>query len=974
MSIQGTATVINQGIIAGGNGGQGGQGGSSNSVFFYGGMGGNGGTGVEIADGATLNNSGTISGGNAGASGILVEGGTLPAALAGVGVTADSNTVVINSGAIIAGRDASGAPGTTALRFTGANNRLELQSGYSFQGNVIAAAPGVTNTLALGGDTDGIFDVRQIAATAPLVAGSSFYGFTNYEKTGTSTWRLDQETRALTNWTIKAGTLSPLVDTSFGDPAGSVTLAGGTLKLGNGFNTSRSIILDPAGGTIDVEARDYAGINSFISGSGSLTKSGSGTLYIRADNRYTGSTYVTGGELRIGMKGGSFQGNVVLAPATRLGFLSDYPSLYSGSITGDGGVFVEGAPLTITGANTYTGKTTVNNAMLQIGAGGTTGSIVSDVYLTDLSTLVFNRSDDFTYAGTLSGGAAVVQIGSGLLTLTGDSSRFAGLTTVAAGGLEVDGKLGTGIVVQNRALLAGTGEVGATHIQNGGTLSPGNATNPTGTLTINGDLVMDSGSTYRVMAAADGSHGALLVNGAATLSGSVVQIGSGTTYAAQTTYNILQASHGVWSQFSSVESNYAYLTPSLVYSADKVDLVIDLKQVPAEGDSSAPGGNRDIRFADLATNGNQRATANALQSLPVNTPLYGRILNLPNGAPSAVFQSLSGESHASASSTLFGVADNAASLPLQHLRANLNAGMMRGQPTAQLGGGDASSLPQSAAQPVWAQVFGDWRTLGGSKGSTEVRQSDGGLFVGGDQHVGGGWRLGGALGYTGSHSTAKGLSSRTDIDSYSGVIYGGKAYAVGPGKINLSLGAGYTWHDIDTRRNVDAAGVGQSLKASYSGNTSQVFGELGYALPLTDRIGLEPFVGADYNDQRIRGFSESGGDAALSGKSGHNKVGSTTLGMRLQSTFESGASQGRAYASAGWRHAYGDLDPATTLAFQGSQSFTVAGAPLARDAAVFSLGADLAITRSATVGLAYNGQYGGGNRQNSGAVTVRWRF
>ena len=45
------------------------------------------------------------------------------------------------------------------------------------------------------------------------------------------------------------------------------------------------------------------------------------------------------------------------------------------------------------------------------------------------------------------------------------------------------------------------------------------------------------------------------------------------------------------------------------------------------------GGNRPIEFADAANTGNQRAVARALQSLPKDSPLYRRVMNLPNGAP-----------------------------------------------------------------------------------------------------------------------------------------------------------------------------------------------------------------------------------------------------------------------------------------------------------------------------------------------------
>jgi outer membrane autotransporter protein len=288
--------------------------------------------------------------------------------------------------------------------------------------------------------------------------------------------------------------------------------------------------------------------------------------------------------------------------------------------------------------------------------------------------------------------------------------------------------------------------------------------------------------------------------------------------------------------------------------------------------------------------------------------------------------------------------------------------------------GDASSLPPSAAEPVWAQVFGHWRTLGGDNGNSKVRESDGGLFVGTDRAVGDDWRLGGAIGYTGSHSSAADLASKADIDSYSATIGGGKAFTAGPGQLNLTLGAAYTWHDIRTQRTIGVGGLHQVLMASYGASTSQFFAELGYALPLNDRVTLEPFVGLDDSDLRTRGFSESGGDAALDGASGRNHLATTTLGLHVETTFDSDGVQGGLHGSVGWRHAYGDVDPETTLAFNGSQPFTVGGAPIARISAVLELGMDIAVTKHTTVGMSYNGQFGSGNQLNAGMLNVRHQF
>ncbi len=59
------------------------------------------------------------------------------------------------------------------------------------------------------------------------------------------------------------------------------------------------------------------------------------------------------------------------------------------------------------------------------------------------------------------------------------------------------------------------------------------------------------------------------------------------------------------------------------------------------------------------------------------------------------------------------------------------------------------------------------------------------------------------------------------------------------------LGASYTWHDIDTKRDVQAGAYDDRLKAKYKARTAQVFGEVGYALD-AGGIAVEPFAGLAY--------------------------------------------------------------------------------------------------------------------------------
>ncbi|MCY1525401.1 Extracellular serine protease [compost metagenome] len=313
-------------------------------------------------------------------------------------------------------------------------------------------------------------------------------------------------------------------------------------------------------------------------------------------------------------------------------------------------------------------------------------------------------------------------------------------------------------------------------------------------------------------------------------------------------------------------------------------------------------------------------------------------------------------------------------MPLAHLRGNLDAPVLAGRPTAQLGTPSSDALPQSGASPLWAQAFGNWSKFGSDGNASEVSQSAGGLFVGGDGAVGGGWRLGGAVGYIGSHNSIDDAASRTNVDSYTATLFGGRNFQAGPGHVRFMAGAAYTWHDIDAKRDVAAGSLNQQLESSYHASSTQVFTELGYNLPLGDAYTIEPYAGLAWNQVRTRGFEESGGTAALHGKGSTDDVTSTTLGLRGAWQFGSDRAPGRLTASLGWRHAMGDVKPRQELAFDGGSTFSVTGVPIARDAAVVGLGAEVAIARNTTAGVSYDAQFGGGNRQQSGLLKLAVRF
>ncbi|HEV2970905.1 MAG TPA: autotransporter-associated beta strand repeat-containing protein [Pirellulales bacterium] len=108
----------------------------------------------------------------------------------------------------------------------------------------------------------------------------------------------------------------------------------------------------------------------------------------------------------------------------------------SGAIT-DGtasnGITINGAgTVVLTGANAYSGVTTISAGTLQIDNGGTTGTLGTG-NVVDNAALVFNRSDTtYTVPNAISGTGSLTHAGSGNLVLTGNLS-YAGPTTITSG-------------------------------------------------------------------------------------------------------------------------------------------------------------------------------------------------------------------------------------------------------------------------------------------------------------------------------------------------------------------------------------------------------------------------------------------------------------------------------------------------------------------------------------------------------------
>ena len=79
-------------------------------------------------------------------------------------------------------------------------------------------------------------------------------------------------------------------------------------------------------------------------------------------------------------------------------------------------------------------------------------------------------------------------------------------------------------------------------------------------------------------------------------------------------------------------------------------------------------------------------------------------------------------------------------------------------------------------------------------------------------------------------------------------------------------------------------GYTDTTSADYDVNISQVFGEVGYDL-VTQWVELQPVFGLAVVHLDTDGFTESEGDAALTGNGSSSDYGATTIGLRAAASY-----------------------------------------------------------------------------------------
>ena len=484
-----------------------------------------------------------------------------------------TNGTTINQGVLKLGQATNTLSDSGSVTVEGGT--LSLGGNNDTVGQVIMTAGAITSTSGkLTGDG---YDFRKGTVSA-ILDGTAQVIKTTADMVTMSGTNLYSGGTLLTQGVLALGSEGAL------GTSGLVEMNGGTLQFSTDNKvdytaTSRLQINEAKIGIFDTNEQNVvfgSAITAAGDLSGGLTKIGIGSLTLSAANLYTGLTTVSAGTLVLGDTSNTLvnSGNISVEGGTlSLGTNSDtvnFVSLVSGSITGTGGVLsattgfevssgsasaiLGGAgnlskllsdTVILTGANTYTGGTTVGEGALVLAGGndrlltsgivtigspelagklvlgdssaasnqtlkgllsdGLTGNVIGGNGTTN-SVLTFNPADttSYTFGGVLGGGGtnenklSLLKSGLGTQQLDGVNT-YTGNTTVSAGTLTlgVDGSINSSAIIT----VGNAGSSGAildTTAKTGFTILNGQILKGIGTVNVGTDksLTIDSGGIY----------------------------------------------------------------------------------------------------------------------------------------------------------------------------------------------------------------------------------------------------------------------------------------------------------------------------------------------------------------------------------------------------------------------------------------------------------------------------------------------
>lgn len=260
----------------------------------------------------------------------------------------------------------------------------------------------------------------------------------------------------------------------------------GALRSMDGSNSISGAVSLTSGTTIGVDSGSLT-LSGIVSGANSLTKVGSGSLILSGDNTYSGSTSISAGTLEIQHVDG--MGDSGSATTTTVSSGTTLALNVAGTIDNEN-LSIAGTGVSSAGAIDHKGanSTTVSGTVTMTG---------------DSTIDVSDSGGSLTLSGAISGAHNLTKTDSGTLVLSGTSANTAsGDLNVSAGTVQLNKTAGTDAWAGDINLSGGTFQLGAANQVNdssnltitGGTFDANGNTDTMGTLTLNGDSIIDFGS------------------------------------------------------------------------------------------------------------------------------------------------------------------------------------------------------------------------------------------------------------------------------------------------------------------------------------------------------------------------------------------------------------------------------------------------------------------------------------------------
>ncbi|PDT75680.1 autotransporter [Bradyrhizobium sp. C9] len=911
-------------------------------------------TAAESYSGATTINSGSMlalsGGGSISNSSVVTANGTFDISassffnnrittLAGDGsVALGGKALVITAGSTEFSGAINGSPGG-GLEIAGGTQTLSGVNGYVGFTQIDAGATlalkgngAIANSFAVAffaaGAGSGTFDISQTNSGAS-VAGLD-------DPNGHSVVSLGAKTLTIAR---AVGTYNGVIQDGGigGGTGGNVTVAYGALARFGGANTYTGLTTINAGGELDLlSGRSIASSKAVINdGIFDISRAGGGVPI----NSLSGTSIA--GTVNLGANTLTFTN----ANGTFAGVIRDGGA--------GGGVAVTGGKEVLTGINTYTGATTVTGGTLEVD-----GSIASSSKVTVNS------------GGTLSGTGVV---GPAPVTVLNDGGVT--LTLLLNNGL---GGVGT-VVVTNKLAAPSSGGIdpAATTIMSGGTLAPGSAANPTGTLTVNGNLAFQSGAIYLVQVTPT-LAASTNVSGTATLGGATVNAAFANGNYISKQYTILGAGSVSGTFGSLVNTNLpTNFTDALSYDATHAYLNLTLN-FPS------------LNFGGLSTN--QQNVANSLVNyfnVTGGIPMaYGTL------TPAGLTQA-SGELATGAQQTTFDAMNQFMGLLTDPFMNRTGAaGSMPGA-SGYAEEGEASAyaatrktdafamftkappVPFVSRWNVWAAGFGGSQSTSGNAvvGSNDTTSSIYGTAVGADYLVSPNTIAGFAIAGGGTSFSVTGSGSgRSDL------FQAGAYVRHTEGAAYVSAALAYGWQDITTNRTVTAAGIDQ-LRAEFNANaySGRLEGGYRFVAPWIGGVGITPYAAGQFTTFELPGYAERviSGLPTFALTYGGKSLTDTRseLGLRTDKSFAVQDGILTLRTRFAWAH---DYDPnrsaaATFQALPGT-SFVVNGAAQASDSALTTASLEMNWRNGWSAAATFEGEFSNVTSSYAGKGLVRYQW